>query len=116
MGKENFTKRGELMRGKLKLDLKKRIVKALIWSGVLYGLETWTMTKEDVNRLEAFEMWIWRRILKIRWTEHKTNEDVLKTVDEERTLVNTIRRRQKNWIGHALRGDPLLRTVLEKNE
>ena len=113
MGKENFMKRGELLRGKLKLDLKKRIVKALIWSGVLYGSETWTMTKEDTCRLAAFEMWIWRRVLKISWTEHKTNEEVLKTVGEERSLVNTIRRRQKNWIGHILRGDTLLKTVLE---
>jgi len=112
MGKEKLTKRGELLRGKLKLDLKKRIVKALIWSGVLYGSETWTMTKEDVSRLEDFEMWIWRRLLKISWTENKTNEEVLKAVDEERMLVSTLRRRQKNWIGHLLRRDSLPRTVL----
>jgi len=56
MGKEKFTKRGELLRGNLNLDLKKRIVKALTLSGVLYRSETWTMTKEDVSRLEAFEM------------------------------------------------------------
>jgi len=46
MGKEKFTKRGELLREKLKLDMKKRIVKALIWSRVLYGSETWTMTRK----------------------------------------------------------------------
>jgi len=79
----------------------------------LYGSETWTMTKEDVSRLEAFEMRIWRRLLKISWTEHKTNEEVLKAVDEKRMLVSTIRRRQKIWIGHVLRRDSLLRTVLE---
>ena len=101
------------MRGKMKLDLKKRIVKALIWSGVLYGSEIWNMTKNDMCRLAAFEMWIWRRILKISWTEHKTNDKVLNTVGEECSLVNTIRRRQKKWIGHTLRGDTLLRTVLE---
>jgi len=71
------------------------------------------MTKEDVSRLQAFELWIWRSLLKISWTEHKTNEEVLKAVDEERMLVSTISRRQKNWIGHVLRRDSLLRTVLE---
>jgi len=54
-----------------------------------------------------------QRLSKISWTEHKTNEEVLKAVDEERMLVSTIRRRQKNWIGHVLRRDSLLRTVLE---
>jgi len=48
------------------------------WGGVWYGSETWTMTKEDVSRLEAFEMWIWRRLLKISCTEHKTNEEITK--------------------------------------
>jgi hypothetical protein len=113
MGKEAFNKRGELMRGKLKLELKKRMVKSLIWSVVLYGAETWTLAKEDIKRLEAFEIWIWRRILKIRWTEHKSNEEVLEEVQEKRTLMNTVRRMQTNWIGHVLRGNSLLRMVIE---
>src|SRR5260221_12726989 len=65
------------------------------------------------KRLEAFEMWVWRRILKISWTEHKTNEEVLNMVNEKRKLMETIRKRQKNWIGHILRRDLLLTTVLE---
>jgi hypothetical protein len=65
MGKEAFNKRGELLRGKLSHDLKKRLVKTLVWSVVLYASETWTMQKEDIKRLEAFEMWIWRK----KWRE-----------------------------------------------
>src|SRR5260221_10045800 len=65
------------------------------------------------KRLEAFEMWVWRRITKISWTEHKTNEEVLNMVSEKRKLMETIRKRQKNWIGHILRKDSLLTTVLE---
>ena len=113
MGKEALNKRRELLRGKLKLELKKRMVKSLVWSVVLFGAEIWTMTKEDTKRLEAFEMWTWRRILKISWTEHQSNEEVLRKVQEERTLMNTIRKRQTNWIGHILRGDSLLKTVME---
>ena len=62
MGKDAFCKRKELLRGKLNRTLKKRMVKTLVWSVVLYGSETWTMRKEDIKRLEAFEMWIWRRM------------------------------------------------------
>jgi len=50
----------------------------MIWSITLYGAETWTMRKEDVKRIEAFEMWIWKRMERICWREHKTNEEVLK--------------------------------------
>src|SRR6218665_3641785 len=81
MGKDAFYKRKELLRGKLSKNLKKRIIKSMIWSVVLYGSETWTMRKEDIERLEAFEMWIWRRMERISWMEHRTNEEILKLVD-----------------------------------
>ena len=113
LGKDAFTKRGELMRGGLSKSLKKRLVKTLIWSVVLYGSETWTLRKEDIKRLEAFEMWIWRRMEKVSWTERMTNEEVLKRVEEERSLMTTLRERQKSWIGHVLRGDSLLREIIE---
>ena len=113
LGKEAFNKNNELLRGKLELSLKKRLIKTIIWSVVLYGSETWTMQKEDIKRLEAFEMWLWRRIMKVKWTEHKTNEEVLEMVKEKRMLIKTIRERQKNWVGHVLRSDSLLRTVWE---
>jgi len=47
-------------------------------------------------------MWIWKRLMKIGWTEHRLNQEVLEMVDENRSLMNTIRQRQKNWLGHAL--------------
>ena len=56
---------------------------------VLYGSEMWT--KEDIWQLEAFEMWIWRRMMKVSWTEHKANEEVLQMVDTEREMTDTLR-------------------------
>src|SRR6218665_792169 len=105
IGKEAFSKRRELLRGKVNRTLKIRtcMIKTLIWSVVLYGAETWTMRKEDIKRLEAFEMWTWRRMEKVSWTGHKTNEDILETIGEERSLISTIKSRQKKWIGHTLR-------------
>ena len=58
-------------------------------------------------------MWIWRRMERISWTERRTNEEVLKKVEEERSLMNIIRTRQKNWIGHILRDNSLQREIME---
>jgi len=54
------------------------MVKAPIWSVTLYGAKTWTMRQEDVKRIEAFEMWILRRMERINWKVHRTNEEILK--------------------------------------
>src|SRR6218665_1542758 len=129
IGKEAFSKRRELLRGKVNrtlkirmiktmktMTLKIRMIKTMIDNGecvVLYGEETWTMWKEDIKRLEAFEMWTSRRMEKVTWTEHKTNEEILETIGEERSLIRTIKTRQKKWIGHTLRGESLLKTVIE---
>src|ERR1700733_10483390 len=93
--KDAFMKRKELLRGKMNRNLKKRLIKTLVWSTVLYGSETWTMRKEDIKKLEAFEMWTWRKMEKISWTEQKTNEELLEMIDEERKLMKTIRERQR---------------------
>ena len=54
-------------------EVKKKIVKTVIWSVALYSAETWSLRKEDIRRIEALEMWIWRRIERISWTEKITN-------------------------------------------
>jgi len=69
---------------------------------MLYGSETWTLLKEDKNRLQAFEMGIWRRMMKVSWKEHRPNEDILSMVQHKKIQVSTISNRQKNWIGHIL--------------
>ena len=79
----------------------------------MYGSETWTLQKSDIKRIEAFEMWIWCRMLKVSWTEHKKNDEVLRTVETRRELMNTLRTRQKRWLGHVLRHGTLVKTVLE---
>src|SRR6218665_2392578 len=70
------------------------------------------MRKEDITRLEAFEMKIWRRMEKISWTEHISSE-VLKLVEEERSLLTIIRTRQRNWMRHIMRGDSLQREIMK---
>jgi len=113
MAKAAFTRRGKLLRGNISRDLKKRMVKALVWSVALYGSETWTLKKEDIKRIQAFEMWIWRKIEKISWTAHVSNKEDLCLVQEQCSLMQVIKQRQANWRGHVLRHDCLLKTVLE---
>ena len=95
------------------MKLKKKMIKTLVWPVALYGCETWTMRKEEIRRLNAFEMWVWRRMERVSWEDKKTNEEVLCFVGEERSFIDTIRKRKKNWIGHVVRGEGLLKLVLE---
>ena len=60
-----------------------------MWSVALYGAETWTMNKADRERLEAFEMWVWRRMEKIGWVDKVTNVEVLRKAEENRSILNT---------------------------
>src|SRR5579864_9188892 len=113
MEKVSFYKSKKLLTKGLKKDLKKRMVKTLIWPVALYGCETWTMKKEVVDKLNAFEMWVWRRMEKVSWQDKKTNEEVLTAVGEERYFVQAIAKRKKNWIGHFVRENSLLKFVLE---
>ena len=57
----------------ISLKLKKQLVKSLVWSIALYGSESWAVKKCDEKRMTAFELWCWRRVLRISWTEYKTN-------------------------------------------
>jgi len=112
---EAFNKKKDLMCGSISLQLKKRIVKAFVWSTVLYGSETWTLQKSDIKRIEGFQMWIWRRMLKVPYLGRNTkkNDEVLRTAETKRELMDTLRTRQKKWLGHALRHGTLVKTVLE---
>jgi hypothetical protein len=64
------------------LELRKKLVKCYIWSVALYGAETWTLRAIDQKHLESFEMWCWRRIEYISWTDRVRNEEVLLIVKE----------------------------------
>ena len=87
-------------------DIKKRIVKSLVWPVELYRCETWTMRKEEMDRLTAFEMWIWRRMEKISWTERKGNEEVIAMGHSSRGkmhMLEIIAKRKKAWVCHVVR-------------
>ena len=80
-----------------------RILKAYVWSVLLYGCECWTINNSIKKKLEATEMWFFRRILKISWKEKRTNQEVLEMTKMKRSLLNTIRKRQMKFFGHTYR-------------
>ena len=87
----------------LSLESRKRMVKTYVWSILLYGCETWTISRSMEKRLEAAEMWMWRRVLNVSWTQRVRNERVLERMGTERELMTTIRKRQLQFLGHVLR-------------
>jgi len=114
MAKAAINKKRTLFTSTLDLELRKKLVKCYVWSIALYGAETLTLRAVDQKHLESFEMWCWRRIEKISWTDHMRNEEVLLRVKEQRNFLHEIRKRKANWIGHILRRNCLLLRVIER--
>ena len=112
MAKAAFNKKS-IFTSTLDLEMRKKLVKCYIWSIALYGAETWMVWAVDQKHLESFEMWCWRRMGKISWTEHVRNEEVLCRVKEQRNILHEISKRKANWIGHILRRNCLLQWVIE---
>ena len=113
MAKVAFNKKRTLFTSTLDLKLRKKLVKCYVWSIALYGAETWTLRAVDQKLLEGFQMWCWRRMEKISWTDHVRNEDVLLRVKEQGNILHEIRKRKANWIGHILRRNCLLQRIIE---
>ena len=98
----------------IRVATRMRLVRCFIWSLFLYGCETWTLTTKVEKKIEAFEMWIYRRILKISWKEKKTNKYVLNEMNLEKTqLLNTIHKRKIAYYGHIRRHETLQKIILE---
>ena len=97
----------------ISIELRLRIAKGYIWSTLLYGAETWTLTKVTSDKPEALEMWLYRRMLRISWKEHKTNGEVLNKMKTKRSLLNTIKKRKCQYFGHIVRGDGVQRSLME---
>ena len=113
MEKAAFNNKMAIFTSTLVLKLRKKLVKCYIWSIAVYGAETWTLRAVDQKHLVNFEIWCWRWMEKISWTEHVRNEEVLLKVKEQRNILHEINKRMANWIGHILRRNCLLQRVNE---
>lgn len=99
----------------LSIKLKIRLAKCYIFPVLLYGMEAWTMMENLMKRVESFELWIYRRILRISWTEHITNEEVLRRLGKSREISFIIKQRKLEYFGHVMRNEKyrILQLILQ---
>lgn len=99
----------------LSLDLKIRMVRCYVLSVLYYGVEAWTLKKLDIRKLEAFEIWLYRRILRVKWTDKVTNMEILKRIKKEKEIIITVKKRKLQYLGHVMRGEKyhLLQLILQ---
>ena len=90
-----------------------KLAQCYIWSTLLYSSETWTLGTNIINRINAFEMWVYRRILKISWRDRTTNTEVLRRMRTERSLMNNIKKRKMEYFGHIIRKGALQREIMD---
>ena len=84
------------------LPTKVRLVKAMVFTVVMYGCESWTVKKSEHQRINAFELWCWRRLLRIPWTARKSNQSILKEISPECSLEGLTVRLKLQYFGHLM--------------
>ena len=85
------------------LETKVKIVNILVFPIVLYGAETWTMRKHERRKIDAFELWFWRRVLRVSWMERKTNMSIIENIKPEWTLESRVTKAALSYFGHVVR-------------
>ena len=79
------------------------LVKAIVFSVVMYGCESWTIKKAECKRIDAFELWCWRRFLRVPWTQRRSNQSILKEINPEYSLEGLMLKLKLQYFGHLIR-------------
>ena len=105
--------RQHIIKKRLTLPTKVRLVKAVVFPVVMYGCESWTIKKPEHRRTDAFELWCWRRLLRVPWTARGSNQSILKEISPEYSLEGVTLKLKLQSFGH-LRGrtDSLEKTLM----
>ena len=100
------------------LPTKVRLVKAMVFPVVMYGCESWTTKKAESQRIDAFELWCWRRLLRVPWTARRANQSILREINPEKSLKGLMVKLKLQYFGHPMqRAASLEKTLmLEKIE
>ena len=94
------------------LPTKIHIVKAMVFPLVTYGCESWTIKRAECQRIDAFKLWCWRRILKVLWTAKRPNQSTLREINPEYSLEGLILKLKRQYSGHLMRTDNSLENSL----
>ena len=84
------------------LPTKVRLVKAMVSPVVMYGCESWTVKKAELQRIDAFELWCWRRLLRVPWTAKRSNQSILKEISPEYSLEGLMLKLKLQYFGHLM--------------
>ena len=95
------------------LSTKVRLVKAMVFPVVMYGCESWTVKKVECQRIAAFELWCWRRLLRVPWTARRSNQSILKEISPGCSLEGLMLKLKLQYFGHLMRRvDSLEKTLM----
>ena len=95
------------------LPTKVCLVKAMVFPVVMYGCESWTIKKAEHQRIDAFEVWCWRRLLRVPWTERRSNQSILKKISPGCSLEGLMLKLKLQYFGHLMqRADSLEKTLM----
>ena len=95
------------------LPTKVHLVKAMVFPVVMYGCESWTVKKAECWRIDAFELWCWRRVLRVPWTARRSNRSILKEISPECSLEGMMLKLKLQYFGHLMRrADSLEKTLM----
>ena len=84
------------------LSTKVRLVKAMVFPVVMYGCESWTIKEAECQRIDAFELWCWRRLLSVPWTARRSNQSILKEISHEYCLEGLMLKLKLQYFGHLM--------------
>ena len=94
------------------LPTKVRLVKAMVFPAVMYGCESWTIKKAERQRIDAFELWCWRRLLRVPWTARRSNQSILKEISPDYSLEGLMLKLKLQYFAHLMRRTNLLEKTL----
>ena len=95
------------------LPTKVRLVKTMVFPVVMYGCESWTVKKAERRRIDAFELWCWRRLLRVPWTARRSNQSILKEISPGISLGGMMLKLKLQYFGHLMRRvDSLEKTLV----
>ena len=111
LGRKAVTNPDSILKNRdITLPTKVRLVKIMVFPVVMYGCEDWTIKKSECQRIDAFELWCWRRLLRVPWTVRRSNQSILKEINTEYSLEGLMLKLQ--YFGHLLRRADLLEKTL----
>ncbi|KAB0353474.1 hypothetical protein FD755_023825 [Muntiacus reevesi] len=103
LGKKVMTNLNSILKSRdITLPSKVHLVKAMVFPVVMYGCESWTIKKAERQRIDAFELWCWRRLLRVPWTARGSNQSILKEISPECSLEGLMLRLKLQYVGHLM--------------